>query len=199
MGTQAPDGGPGEHGKHTETGSRGSDGPGSGGVVAEDSRWTRDLWAAAFCALALLVLLHIVDLGAGTLDALRSALWSGLAALLFAVLYPPRVTVGHDWLAVRGLLRERRVHTHLLTRISRREGIAQRVVLRDATGRRVEIDPITLAANPLIWHEIDRGARRSRESGLLRTGTPVLDGLRSRMDDIETERARAVFEASGLR
>ncbi|MGV9311396.1 hypothetical protein ACWDR0_04285 [Streptomyces sp. NPDC003691] len=218
MGSQRRDGGPGKHGKYRRFGQREErgerDGPGRspldgggrcpgrdtgpGAVLAEDGRWTHDLWAAAFCSLALLILLHIVDFGGGTLDAPRSALWTGLAGLLFAVLYPPRVTVCRDRLTVRGLLRERCVRTDLLTRVARREGISQRVVLVDAAGGRVEVDPMTLTANPLIWHELDRGARRSRESGLLRTGTRVLDGLRARMADVETERARAVFDASGL-
>ncbi|MFE3094739.1 hypothetical protein ACFXG1_13000 [Streptomyces sp. NPDC059248] len=206
MESQRPGGGPGEygdHGDHGESpGATAAAGPGTpddgGDVLAEDRRWTHDLWAAAFCALALLLLLHIVDLGRDTLTVPRSALWSGLALLLLAVLYPPRVTVGHDWLAVRGLLRERRVRTDLLIHIARREGIAQRVVLRDAEGHRVEVDPVTLAVNPLIRHELDRGARRSRESGLLRTGTSALDGLRARMADADAEAARAVFDASGL-
>ncbi|MEU5164513.1 hypothetical protein AB0G74_33500 [Streptomyces sp. NPDC020875] len=218
MESQRRAGGPGEHGNHGEHGNRknhgdhgphgerregAAAGPGTGDdggeVLAEDRRWTHDLWAAAFCALALLVLLHIVDLGGGTLDAPRSALWCGLAALLFAVLYPPRVTVGHDWLRVRGLVREHRVRTDLLTRIARRGGIAQRVVLRDAEGHRAEVDPLTLYLNPLIRHELERGARRSRESGLLRTGTLELDGLCAGMADADTDAARAVFDASGLR
>ncbi|MFI1012860.1 hypothetical protein [Streptomyces sp. NPDC020965] len=169
----------------------------SGGtVLAADRRWLIDLWAAVFCALSLFVLLHLVDLAAGRLDAPRSGLWSGLGLTLFWVLYPPRVTVGHNWISVRGLLRERRVSTDLLTQVARRGGVAQRIVLRDVRGGRVEVDPTTLIDNPLIWHEVDRGARRARECGLLRTGSAVLDGLSER---IESDTVRGVFEASGLR
>ncbi|MFF8956112.1 hypothetical protein [Streptomyces sp. NPDC014894] len=168
----------------------------AGAVLAEDRGWVNDLWAAAFCALSLIVLLHLVDLAAGTVEAGRTALWTILAAALFAVLYPPRVTAGHDWLSVRGLLGERRVSTDLLTQVARRGGVAQRIVLRDVRGRRVEVDPMTLAANPLLWHELDRGARKARDRGLLRSGSAV---LRSLSDRIESDTARGVFEVSGLR
>ncbi|MEU9606937.1 hypothetical protein [Streptomyces sp. NPDC048057] len=173
--------------------------PDGGDVLAEDRRWMPDLWAACFCALALLLLLHLVDLGAGTLSAPRCALWCTLGATLFVVLYPPRVTAGRDWLAVRGLVRERRIDTHRLVQVERRGGIAQRVVLRDVRGHRVEIDPSTLADNPLIWYAVEVGVARSRASGLLRTGGPVFDALARRMEQLETDAARAVFEASGLR
>ncbi|MGW4199534.1 hypothetical protein [Streptomyces sp. NPDC004726] len=169
---------------------------GDGRVLAEDRRWLHDLRAAVFCAASLLALLHIVDFAGSALSAPRSFLWCVLSVTLFAVLYPPRVSVGHDWLSVRGLLGERRVSIQLLTHVARREGIAQRIVLRDIRGRRVEVDPITLAGNPLIWHELDRGARRSRERGLLRTGSGVLQAL---SDRIESDTVRAVFDASGLR
>lgn len=160
-----------------------------------DQRWAADLRAALFCAASLFVLLHLVDFAGGTLDALRSGMWSGLALVLFAVLFPPRVTAGHHWLAVRGLLGERRVSTDLLTHVSRRGGVAQRIVLRDALGNRVELDPKVLAGSPMLWHELDTGARRARERGLLRAGAAVLEGL---ADRIEGDEARAVFKASGL-
>lgn len=158
-----------------------------------------DLWAACFCALALLLLLHLVDLGAGTLSAPRCALWCTLGTTLFAVLYPPRVTVGRGWLSVRGLVRERRIDTHLLVQVERRGGVAQRVVLRDARGGRVEVDPSTLVDNPLIWHAVDVGVRRSRANGLLRTGGPAFDSLALLMARVENDAARAVFEASDLK
>lgn len=180
-------------------GSSGGGSSGDGDVLAEDRRWVPDLWAAGFCALALLLLLHLVDLGAGTLTALRGALWCTLGAALFVVLYPPRVTAGPDWLSVRGLLRERRIDTHRLVQVERRGGVAQRVVLRDARGGRVEIDPSTFADNPLIWYAVDAGVRRSRADGLLRTGGHTFDSLARRMEQLEADAARAVFEASDLR
>ncbi|GLF93813.1 hypothetical protein [Streptomyces yaizuensis] len=172
---------------------------GGGPVLAEDRRWVHDLWAAAFCALNLFVLLHVVDLCAGDLGAARSALWTALALLLFVVLFPPRVTAGRHWLSVRGLLREHRVSTDQLTQVARRDGVAQRIVLRDARGGRVEVDPATLTGNPLLWHELDLGARRARENGLLTTGSAVLQRLADRIARMESDTARALFEASDLR
>ncbi|MFE6130921.1 hypothetical protein ACFQ6Q_22090 [Streptomyces sp. NPDC056437] len=165
-------------------------------VTAEDRRWAADVRAAVFCAASLLVLLHLVDLAAGTLDGLRSGLWTALAALLFSVLFPSRVTAGRHWIAVRGLLGERRVSTDLLTQVGRRDGIRPRIVLRDVWGARVEVELETLTANPLLWHELDTGARRARADGLLSSGSAVLQSLARR---IESDTAREVFEASGLR
>ncbi len=51
-------------------------------------------------------------------------------------------------------------------------------------------------ANPLLWHELDTGARRARADGLLSSGSAVLQSLARR---IESDTAREVFEASGLR
>jgi hypothetical protein len=170
--------------------------PGGGlPVLAEDRRWLHDLWAAVFCSVALLVLLHAVDLAAGALDGPRAAVWSGLSLTLFLLLYPPRVTAGHHWLSVRGLVRERRISTDLLTHVTRERGLAQRIVLRDLEGHRVEVDPSTLIGNPLIWHELDTGARRARESGVLRMDTGVLGWL---ADRVERDAAWAVFDASDL-
>ncbi|MER5768215.1 hypothetical protein [Streptomyces sp. NPDC001985] len=165
-------------------------------VLAEDRRWVGDIRAAAFCALSLGVLLHLMDFSGGTLDGSRSALWTTLSVTLFAVLFPPRVTAGRHWLSVRGLFRERRVSTDLLTRAARRGGVSQRIVLTDIRGRRVEVDPSTLAGNPLLWHELDRGVRKSRERGLLGTGSAMLQHL---SDRIEADTVRAVFEVSELR
>ncbi|MGW4985296.1 hypothetical protein [Streptomyces mirabilis] len=66
---------------------------------------TGDLRSSIRCAAVLLALL-MIDWGEGTLTALRGVLWAGLGALLFLVLYPPRVTAGQGWLSSRGLLRK---------------------------------------------------------------------------------------------
>lgn len=162
----------------------------------EDRRRAADLRTALVCAGALLALLHLVDLGNGTLRPLRSAVWCLLAAVLYAVLHPPRVTAGRDWLAVRGLILEHRVSTDLLVQVLHRDGpVARRIVLRDVLGNRVELDPAVLLANPVLWHVLDRGARSAEASGLLRTGAEVLRSLARR---IERDGAEAVFRASGL-
>ncbi len=115
--------------------------------------------------------------------------------MLVAVLRPARVTAGDGWLASRGLLRERRVRTDLLTRVRHVDGVAPRIVLRDVGGGRVELDPRVLRANPLLWHQLDTGARRALDRGLLREGAAVLEALRQRVDG---EGAREILRASGV-
>ncbi|MEV8312564.1 hypothetical protein AB0Q95_00185 [Streptomyces sp. NPDC059900] len=173
----------------------GSGGDGGAGVVA-DRRWGADVRAACFCAVALFVLVDLVDLGNGTLNVLRGGLWAGLSGLLYLVLHPVRVTAGPGWLGVRGLLRRRHVCTGLLTAVRYSEGVAARLVLCDSLGNRVEVDPRVLAENPLLLHRLDAGARDARACGLLRTGSEVLGRLSARLDG---DAAKRVFEASGLR
>lgn len=92
-------------------------------------------------------------------------------------------------------MRTRTVHTDLLVLVRHSDGMAPRLVLRDALGGRVELDPKVLTANPLLWHRLEQGVRRSRERGLLRCGAAPLQALAERIDH---DGARAVFEASGL-
>ncbi len=139
--------------------------------------------------------MQLVDLANGTLTPGRGACWTSVALVLFAILYPSHVTAGPHWLASRGLLRTQRVHTDLLVLVRRSDGVAPRLVLRDALGGRVEIDTRTLTANPVLWHLLDQGVNRSRERGLLRCGAGPLGELADRIDGAG---ARAVFEASGL-
>ncbi|GAA0456693.1 hypothetical protein GCM10009544_19180 [Streptomyces stramineus] len=165
-------------------------------MLAHDRNRRRDARAAWCFGSALAGLLALVDLGRGGLDWARGGCWAGLGALLVAVLLPRRITAGDGWLATRGLWRERRVRTGLLTRVHRSDGIAPRLVLCDVGGGRVEIDPEVLVANPLLWHQLDTGARRSRESGLLREGAAHLAALAERVDG---EGARRLLESAGLR
>lgn len=144
----------------------------------------------AFCAMALLV-----DWDAGSLTPLRALLWAALSAAVFAVLLPARVSAGPGWLAVRTPWRRHLVHTDALTVVRQYDGVSSHLVLRDVHGHRVELDPRILAANPLLWHELDTGVRRSLEHGTLRHGADVLDRLGHRIDD---ETLRAVLRASGL-
>ncbi|MER5428313.1 hypothetical protein [Streptomyces sp. NPDC002588] len=142
------------------------------------------------CALFLLV-----DWDAGSLTLLRSLLWLTLSATLFAVLLPHRVTAGPGWLAVGTPWRRHTVRTDALVAVRQFGGVSSHLVLRDAHGGRLELDPRVLAANPLIWHELDTGVHRSVERGTLRQGADVLEQLGHRIDD---ETARAVLRASGL-
>ncbi|MEV5610163.1 hypothetical protein [Streptomyces sp. NPDC052225] len=160
-----------------------------------DRNWAGELRAALFSALALAALVLTIDAANSTLTPARSALWLGLSLLLYAVLHPQRVTAGPGWLAVRGLLRRAHVCTDLLVSARAADGVAPRLVLRDALGGRVELDPKILTGNPLLWHRVETGAARARTSGLFVCGDELLRGLGARVDG---DTAKAVFEASGL-
>lgn len=162
---------------------------------ARSALWARELREAALCALVLLGLLFLVDGAAGNLSPLRGLLWVGLAALLFAVLLPPRVTGGEGWLCSRGLLRSHRVRTDRLVSVRWHDGVARRVVLRDLDGARVELDPRVLTGDPVLRAHLEEGARLSRENGVLISGAGALRRLSRRVD---SETADIVFRISGL-
>jgi hypothetical protein len=87
------------------------------------------------------------------------------------------------------------VRTDALIAVRQYSGASSHLVLRDAHGGRLELDPRVLMADPLLWHELDTGVRRSIERGTLRQGTEVLRRLGHRIDD---ETALAVLRESGL-
>ncbi|MEV7319500.1 hypothetical protein [Streptomyces sp. NPDC093970] len=161
----------------------------------EDPRWSKDVYASARCAGALLALLLLVDWGAGTLAWRRAALWTALALLLFAALHPARVRAGDGWLTSRRLLRTRRVRTDRLVSVRCLDGISPRLLLRDARGDRLEIDPQILVDNPALWRRVDEGARKAAAAGTLLCGATALTRLAER---VEHENALGVFKASGL-
>lgn len=134
-------------------------------------------------------------LGAGSFTALRITLWVALAALLFMILYPARVTAGQGWLASRGLLRERRVRTDMLVSVRCLGGVSQRLRLRDTSGRRLEINPQILVNNPELWHRFSKDAQESAARGHLTCGATALLRISARID---RETALTVFKASGL-
>ncbi|WKK22060.1 hypothetical protein QZH56_25060 [Streptomyces olivoreticuli] len=169
--------------------------PPGGAVLAHDRNWRREARAAWYSGVALTGALTLIDLARGALDGFRGGCWVALGALLLAVLMPQRVTAGEGWLATRGLLRERRVRTDLLTQVRRSDGITPRLILRDAGGARVELDPAVLVDNPLLWHHLDTGARRARTVGLLREGATPLACVARRVDD---EVARELLREAGL-
>ncbi|MER5941158.1 hypothetical protein ABT121_27955 [Streptomyces sp. NPDC001928] len=164
--------------------------------AAYDRRWARDLFDSVRCAAVLLGLLFLIDRGAGSLTHGRAALWLTLAVLLFVVLCPARVSAGEGWLASRRLLRTRRVRTDLLVSVRRLDGVAQRLVLRDVFGHRVEIDPEVLVGNPDLWHRLSEDAHTSLSRGTLTCGATVLRRVAERID---RENATPVFTVSGLR
>ncbi|WP_344529724.1 hypothetical protein [Streptomyces albiaxialis] len=165
---------------------------------ARDERWAAELrWVSAGTAFLLATLLA-ADSVYGRLTWQRGALWAGLAALLFVVLVPPRVTAGAGWLASRGVLGERRVRTDRLVALhwpELRGGTARPVVLRDEDGARLELDVRVLTSAPAVWLLLEEGARASLRHGTLLQGAHTLEHLALR---VEEETARAVFHASGL-
>ncbi|MFE6668114.1 hypothetical protein ACFVFH_31720 [Streptomyces sp. NPDC057697] len=169
--------------------------PPSSDTTADDDGWPADRRFAVHCSVTLLGLLTVVDAAAGHLTWPRALLWTGLAALLCAVLVPPRVRAGTGWLSSRGLLRRRTVRTDRLVSVRWSDGVAQRMVLRDTEGGRVEVDPEVFLANPALWHRLDEDARGCVARGTLRCGVTA---LRQLSDRIDRGHARTVFRISGL-
>ncbi|MCX4641627.1 MULTISPECIES: hypothetical protein [unclassified Streptomyces] len=164
--------------------------------TGDDRHWRGNARFALGCALVVCGMALLIDWDAGTLTTLRAGMWLTLTATVFAVLLPPRITAGDGWLAVHGLARRRRVRTDALVSVRQYGGVTAHLVLRDAYGHWLELDPRVLVANPLLWHELDTGAHRSRERGTLRHGSDVLRQLSEQIDD---RTAREVLSASGLK
>lgn len=160
-----------------------------------DRNWAADLRSALYCAGTLLGLLLLTDEASETFTPVRAALWCGLGLLVFLVLFPPRITAGEGWLAVRGALRTRRVRTDRLVSVHLAGSTGQRLLLRADLGCSVELDPRVLAANPPLWHRLDTDARVSAAHGHLPHGSTGLHRLSERVD---RETARTVFKISGL-
>ncbi|MFJ4409509.1 hypothetical protein [Streptomyces sp. NPDC088910] len=146
-------------------------------ATAYDHGWRAGFRVALGVAGGLLAALTAADWALGTLDPVRAAFWTALAAAVFGALCPPLVTAGDGWLRVRGVLRGHRVPTDRLVRIHLFPGRTPRLVLIDAEGGRAAFDPRVLAANPGLWRLLEAGGRRSYGRGLLVAGLPVLDGL----------------------
>ncbi|MCZ0204802.1 hypothetical protein OZK63_05165 [Streptomyces sp. UMAF16] len=169
--------------------------PSGTAAVAYDRDWAGEVRGAVRYATALLGLLLCLDGAAGSLTWWRGVLWLVTALLLLLVLSPARVSAGRGWLASRRLGRTRRVRTDLLIAVRPLDGVSRRLVLRDALGNRVEIDPEVLVRNPDLWYRLDEGARRAETAGILLTGTTALHTLARRVD---RETALGVFRASGM-
>jgi len=162
---------------------------------AGDRHWRGSARLAVSCAVVFCAMSVLVDWDAGSLTPIRAALWVTLSAIVCAILLPPRVTAGPGWLAVRTAWRRRVIHTDALTAVRQYDGVSSHLVLRDIHGHSLQLDPRTLAANPLLWHELDTGVRRSLQRGTLRSGANVMELLGRHIDD---ETAQAVLRASGL-
>ncbi len=163
--------------------------------MVHDRRWAGEMHSSIRCAVALLALLLLIDWGSGAATPWRAVLWCALSVLLFLVLCPRRICAGEGWLASRGLLCTRRVRTDLLVSVRCTDGVCQRLVLRDAHGGRVELDPQVLVNNPELWHRLDEDAQKSAALGSLLCGVIALGRVQERID---RETARTVFRVSGL-
>ncbi|MFE0257072.1 hypothetical protein [Streptomyces sp. NPDC059010] len=160
-----------------------------------DRHWRGSARFAAGCALTFFGMTLLVDWDAHTLTPPRALLWLAMTALLFTILLPRRVTAGPGWLAVDGLVRHQAVRTDALVAVRQHGDVSAYLTLRDVDGRRLDLDPRILVTNPLLWHELDTGVRRSRAGGTLLEGIDVLERLRHQIDDAT---ARAVLRASGI-
>lgn len=164
-------------------------------ALVGDRHWGGSARLATGCAMVFWAMCLLIDWEAGTLSPLRAFLWTVLSATVFIVMLPPRVSAGPGWLAVRTPWRRRVVHTNALTAVRQYDGVSSHLILRDVYGNRLELDPRTLAANLLLWHELDTGVRRSLEHGTLHQGAAVMERLGHRIDN---ETVQAVLRASGL-
>ncbi|MQY11523.1 hypothetical protein SRB5_16420 [Streptomyces sp. RB5] len=160
-----------------------------------DPRRAAEIRTAAGAAAALLTGLLMFDALFATPGTPTAVIWTALGLLLYTLVRPPRVSVSGTVLTVRGLLRERSVRLDLLVSVRSRSRRGSRLVLEDLHGGRVRLAPRVLAGTPLLWHSLDAGVRRARTEGFLRNGTRELQFL---ADHIDGERARKVFEASGM-
>ncbi|MEU0436000.1 hypothetical protein ABZ153_31030 [Streptomyces sp. NPDC006290] len=152
------------------------------------------LRSAIACTSTFLGLLLLVDAAAGTFTPARVALWSGLALLLFLVLFRReslRAKAGWSYAhpcALAGCARTASL-PHTLGSASRR------LVLRDSLGGRAELDPQALVANPQLWHRVGTDIRVAAAQGHLRQPPAALSEL---SEQIDRETAWAAFEISGL-
>ncbi|MER6776107.1 MULTISPECIES: hypothetical protein [unclassified Streptomyces] len=161
----------------------------------EDRDWRGDARAAAGIAVLFPGLLVAVDAASGCTHWQRVLLWTALGLTLFAVLWPTRVRAAPGLLTTRGLLHRRRVHTDRLVSVAWHDGVAQRLVLRDLDGNRLDVDPRVFAANPALWHLFEQGVRASLSLGTVTEGSDPLRRL-SRLIDRQT--VTTVFKLSGL-
>jgi len=139
--------------------------------------------------------LVLLDWSIARLTGMRAGWWAALAGLLLIVLTPPRVSVFHGALDARGLVVHQRVRADRLVTVRVSEGVAPRLLLTDAFGGRLVLDPRVLVANPMLWHQLEQGARQSVERGTLRSGLSVLERLGQRIDDGV---CHAILQRSGM-
>ncbi|MEU0395696.1 hypothetical protein ABZ208_23505 [Streptomyces sp. NPDC006208] len=136
-----------------------------------------------------------VDTAADSTTDRRTLLWVALGVTLVAVLWPTRITAAPGLLTSRGLVQRHRVHTDRLVSVSWHDGVAQRLILRDTDGNRLELDPRVLLSNPPLWRLLETDDRTSIARGTLISGRIPLQQLSLRIDE---EVARTVFTIPDL-
>ncbi|MFG2523502.1 hypothetical protein [Streptomyces sp. NPDC048527] len=170
--------------------------PRAGAVrTVQDRYWAREVRSAVLCGVLLFGVLVLLDWGLVRLTVVRAGWWAALAALLLIILTPPRVSAANGGLIACGLVTRQRVCAARLVTVRVSEGVTPRLILTDTSGARLVLDPRVLVANPLLWHQLDQGARRSAEQGTLQCGMPVLERLGRRIDD---EVCRGILRNSSL-
>ncbi|MFI8368564.1 hypothetical protein [Streptomyces sp. NPDC085466] len=160
-----------------------------------DVQWPAEARAAAGYAVLAALLALLVDAAGTGLTTPRAMAWTGLAAALFVILLPPRVSVAPGLLTVRGPTCTRTVHTDALVSFRWPIDVSERVSLRDEHGTRAELDLRLLLANPPLWLQLEADARTSQDLGTLPNDSPCLDRLARRID---AETAHTVFRVSQL-
>ncbi|GLW01824.1 hypothetical protein ABTX82_28835 [Streptomyces lavendulae] len=163
--------------------------------LAQDIHWAAGRRSAFGVTSLLFTTVLVLDAAGGRLDVARGFLWTGVAALVFVILFPLRVSTRPGLLIARGLLVEHSVRTDCLVSVRWSDGVSRRMVLRDTEGSRVEIDPTVLVRNPAMWRRLDTDTRTSIERGTLLCGATALRQLAERID---RETAHTVFKVSGL-
>ncbi|MEV8018045.1 hypothetical protein AB0O76_17235 [Streptomyces sp. NPDC086554] len=166
----------------------------SGGV--RDTQWAGECRSAAGVAVLVLAALLAVDALADSFTLPRAVCWAGLALLAFVILLPARVSARPGLLRVRGVLVVRSVRTDSLLSVGWSPlAVSQRLLLRDAQGASVEIDPEVLVRNPALWQRVHADIRASFERDTQVGGE---DAFRRLAERIDGETALLVFKASGL-
>lgn len=163
--------------------------------VLQDSAWPGNARAALASAGSLLATCLIVDATARSLSPLHVLGWTALAALLLVILLPARVSAAPGVLTVRGLCVTRAVRTDRLAFAAWPKGTERRLLLRDESGARAEIELQVLLSNPALWLRLEEDIGAARALGTLHHGAADLERL-ARHIDVET--TRALLQVSGL-
>jgi len=162
---------------------------------AENREWPSEVRSAAGIATLLPFLLVGIDAAGGQATFRRVLIWTALGLILLCVLWPTRVLAVPSRLTAHGLLSKRHVRTDRLTSVVLYTGVTTRLLLRDADGCNLEVDPRVLISNPQLWYLLEQGIQASINCGALFESRQSLHRL-SRL--IDGESTRLICKISGL-